>query len=48
MRTALIALIVLVRFGPDIVYAAGASLPRPAPRVKRRRRRGSESRPRSR
>jgi hypothetical protein len=29
MRTALIALIVLVRFGPDIVYAANASLPRP-------------------
>ncbi|MGH1573473.1 hypothetical protein ACRAWG_25935 [Methylobacterium sp. P31] len=31
MRTALIALIVLVRFGPDIVYAANASLPRPDP-----------------
>ena len=29
MRTALIALIVLIRFGPDIVYAANASLPRP-------------------
>jgi hypothetical protein len=31
MRTALIALIVLVRFGPDLVYAANTSLPRPDP-----------------
>ncbi|KNY19644.1 hypothetical protein AKJ13_26715 [Methylobacterium sp. ARG-1] len=29
MRTALITLIVLVRFGPDLVYAANASLPQP-------------------
>lgn len=27
MRTALIALIMLVRFGPDLVYAANDSLP---------------------
>ena len=31
MRTALIALIVLVRFGPDIVYGAQQALPQPAP-----------------
>jgi hypothetical protein len=31
MCTALIALIVLVRFGPDLVYAANASLPQPDP-----------------
>jgi hypothetical protein len=31
MRTALIALIVLVRFGPHLVYAANTSLPRPDP-----------------
>ncbi|MGH1569409.1 hypothetical protein ACRAWG_00520 [Methylobacterium sp. P31] len=31
MRTALIAQIVLVRFGPDLVYATNASLPRPGP-----------------
>jgi hypothetical protein len=30
MRTALIVLIVLVRFGPDIVFAAGAAI---APRT---------------
>ncbi|WP_163005952.1 hypothetical protein [Methylobacterium brachiatum] len=28
MRTALIALIVLVRFGPDVVYATHHTLPR--------------------
>lgn len=31
MRTALVALIVLVRFGPNLVYAASASLSRPDP-----------------
>jgi hypothetical protein len=31
MRTALIALIMLVRFGPDIVYGAHQSLPQPDP-----------------
>ncbi|SFM77481.1 hypothetical protein [Methylobacterium pseudosasicola] len=29
MRTALIALIVLVRFGPDVVYATHHTLPQP-------------------
>jgi hypothetical protein len=31
MRTALVVLIMLVRFGPDLVYAAGDTLPRPDP-----------------
>jgi hypothetical protein len=31
MRTALIAMIVLVRFGPDVVYGAHTSLPQPDP-----------------
>ncbi|WP_331308528.1 hypothetical protein [Methylobacterium oryzae] len=31
MRTALVVLIMLVRFGPDLVYAANATLPRPDP-----------------
>ncbi|MDE3749671.1 hypothetical protein [Methylobacterium radiotolerans] len=29
MRTALVVLIMLVRFGPDLVYAANAALPQP-------------------
>ncbi len=31
MRTALVVLIMLVRFGPDLVYAAGDTLPHPDP-----------------
>lgn len=31
MRTALVLLIMLVRFGPDLVYAAHDSLPQPDP-----------------
>ncbi|MBY0250128.1 hypothetical protein [Methylobacterium sp.] len=31
MRTALVVLIMLVRFGPDLVYAANAALPQPDP-----------------
>jgi hypothetical protein len=31
MRTALVTLIVLARFGPDLIYAASDALPRPYP-----------------
>jgi hypothetical protein len=31
MRTALVVLIMLVRFGPDLVYAASDTLPHPDP-----------------